>query len=333
MPKSPNTVTTETRVANREELSDIVDLTDRKETPIYSMIGNTGASSVAPEWTVETLDAPERDINSEGRDYAFTEEGPNERFKNHTQIFEKEGKYSNTQEAVSNAGNSETIARAKVRKGIALKRNIEFSLVDNLPSLGGEDRQSGSLVTWAETNVSRGAGGNNGGYNPATQVTIAPTPATAQRAFTRDILDDLLQAGFTSGARLEHMFLSPWAKRVFASFMSDPAVAQFRYDAKDSKGGKNTLVADAEVYMGPLGMVYAHHNFVMGANADIARNVIVLDVAKVKWAWLRKVAEDKGLAKTGDYKKFVLQGEGCVKPLNEKAVGVVADIFGLNAAA
>lgn len=328
MPKSPNTVTTTTRVANREELSDIVDLTQRSDTPIYSMISNSSASSTSPEWTVEELDAPARNVQSEGRDYEFTEAGPNTRYKNHTQIMEKEGKYSNTQEAVSNAGNSESIARDKVRKGLALRTDIEFSLVDNLPSLSGEDRQSASLSTWAETNVSRGLGGVNGGYNGGTQLTVAPTDGT-QRAFSKDTLDDLLQSSFSSGAKLEHMFLSPYAKRVFATFMSDANVAQFRYDAKGSS--KNTVVADAEIYQGPLGKVYAHPNFVMGANADLARNVFVLETRKIKWKWLRKIAEDTDLAKTGDYKQFVLQGEGCSCPMNEKAVGVVADIFGMSA--
>lgn len=327
MATSPNTFVASSAKLNREELSDIVDLTQRSDTPIYSMIGNASASSVFPEWGVEEMDTPGNNVQSEGRDYAFSDSDANERYGNHTQIMEKEGKFSNTQEAVSNAGTSEKISRKKVLKGIALRTDVEYSLVSANPSLGGADRQSGALSTWAETNVSRGAGGANGGYDDVTKVTAAPTNGT-QRAMTKDLLDDLLQGAYESGAKLNHMFFSPYNKRVFASFMSDANVAPFRYAAK---AGKNTLVADAEVYMGPLGTVYAHPNFVMGADATTARNVFVLDTKKIKWAWLRKIAEDKELAKTGDYKKFVLQGEGCAKVLNEKAVGVIADVFGLTA--
>lgn len=328
MAVSANTFTTTSAVGNREELSDVVDLTQRSDTPIYSMIGNDTAKSVFPEWETESLDAPGDNIQSEGRDYAFTEDDPVERYGNHTQIMEKEGKYSNTQEAIDNAGKAEKIKRAKIRKGLALKTDVEYSLVAANPSLGGTDRQSGSLSTWAETNVDRGAGGANGGYNNGTKVTVAPTNGT-QRAFTKTLLDNLLQSAYSSGAKLSHMFLSPYNKGVFTSFMSDTNVAQFRYDAKGS--GRNTIVADAEVYLGPLGTVYAHPNHVMAANATVARNVFVLDTSKIKWAWLRKIAEDKNLAKLGDYQKFVLQGEGCVKPLNEKAVGVIADVWGLSA--
>ncbi len=330
MPASAGTVTSDTRVGNREELSDIVDLAVRRETPVYSMIGNSSASSKSPEWETEEVEAPGRNIQSEGRDYTFTVDAPVSRFKNYTQIFGKDAKYSRTQQQVSNAGKAETIDGAKVRKGIAIRRDVEFSVVDVLPSLDGVDRQSGSLATWAVSNVSRGATAANGGYNPATGVTAAPTNGT-QRPFTKNLLDDLLELGFTSGVNLEHMFLSPYNKRVFATFMSDTNVAQFRYAAKGGANEKATIMGDAEVYQGPLGMVYAHPNHVMHGNADLARNVFVLDTTRIKWAWLHKIQEDPGLAKTGDFKQAVIQGEGCLKPLNEKAIGVIADTFGLTA--
>jgi hypothetical protein len=327
MPVSTGTFATSAAKLNREELSDAVDLTQRSDTPIYSMIENTGLESTFPEWGVDALDAPGQNIQSEGRDYTFSAADPSDRYGNYTQIMEKEGKFSNTQEAVSKAGNNESITREKVNKGLALRTDVEYSLVASNASVGGTDRVSGSLPTWAETNVSRGAGGANGGFNDGTKMTVAPTDGT-QRAFTKALLDELLLSSYSSGAKLNHAFVSPYNKQVFATFMSDTNVAQFRYAAKS---GKNTIVADAEVYQGPLGTVYVHPNFVMGGDAGLARNVMVLDTKKIKWGWLRKIAEDKELAKTGDYKKFVLQGEGTLCVKNEKAVGVIADTFGLTA--
>ena len=312
---------------NREELANVVDAVQRSDTPIYSMIANSSAKSVFPEWPVRDFDAPGQNIQSEGRDYAFVADNPSKRMGNHTQIFAKNGKFTNTQETVDNAAKSEQMARDKIEKGLALRTDVEFSIVTNNPSLGGDDRQSGSLSTWAETNVSRGAGGANGGYSETTKVTTAPTDGT-QRALSKTLIDDLLQAGYSSGAKLTHMFFSPYGKRAFASLMEDPGVAQFRYAAK---GGKNAIVATAEIYLGPLGQVTVHPNHVMGASATQARNAFVLDTKRVKWKWLRTIYEDKDLAKTGDYKQFVLQGEGCLCVENEKAVGVIADIYGLTA--
>lgn len=327
MAASTNSFVTTAAKLNREDLSNIIDLTQRSDTPIYSMISNAKADATFTEWGVEAMDAPGQNIQSESRDYTFATTAANERLGNYTQIMEKTGKFSATQEAVGNAGDSEKRAAKMLTKGMALKTDVEYSLIANNASVGGGDRVSGSLSTWAKTNVTRGATGANGGYNTGTKLTVAPTNGT-QRSFTKTLLDDLLQSSYSSGAKLKHMFLSPYAKRAFANFMSDANVAPFRYAAGK---GENTLVADAEVYLGPLGTVYAHPNFVMGATAAVARNIYVLDTTKVKWAWLRKIAEDKDLAKTGDYKNFVLQGEGCLQVLNEKAVGVVADVFGMTA--
>lgn len=334
MPVSTGTTITTTRKLNREELAEAVDIVQRSDTPIYSMIGGDTADSTNPNWGTEDYDAPGENIQSEGRDYNFAATPPALRYSNHTQTLEKNGKFSGSQEAVRNAGGAEQRAKDKIRKGVALRTDVEWSIVSIKASLGGTDRQSGSLATWATTNVSRGAGGVNGGYVDATKVTTVPTAGT-KRAWTKTLTDDLLQAGYTSGAKLEHLFCSPYNKRVFATFMSDPSVAQFRYDAKT--GDKNTIVADAEIYMGPLGTVYVHPNHVMagvvGEAAKIANasNVFVLDTSRIKWAWLRRIAEDKELAKTGDYSKFILQGEGTLKPMHEKAIGVIADTFGTNA--
>jgi hypothetical protein len=328
MASSTNAFLTASAKGNYEELSDIVDVTQRSDTPIYSMIGSDKSSAVFTEWETMSLDAPADNAAEEARDYTFAATTPAVRIGNYHQILEKTGKIGNTQEAVSNAGGAEQIAQKKIDKALALKTDIEYSLVAANASVATGFRKSGSLSTWATTNVSRGATGANGGYNTGTKLTVAPTNGTL-RAFTKVLMDDLLQASFSSGAKLRHMFTSPYNKRVFATFMSDTNVASFRYAAKES--GKNTLVADAEVYQGPLGLVYVHPNFVMGGSAALARNIFVLDTDKIKWAWLRKIKEDTDLAKLGDFKNFVIQGEGCVKPLNEKAVGVIADVFGLTA--
>lgn len=326
---STNAFTTTLAKGNREELHDIVDLTQRSDTPIYSMISNATADAVFPEWETTSMDAPGDNAVEEARDFTFAATTPAVRMGNYTQIFEKTGKIGNTQEAISNAGKAEQIAEKKIQKGMALKTDVEYSIVAANASVGGLTRKSGSLSTWATTNVTRGATGANGGYNQGTKLTVAPTNGTL-RAMTKVLMDDLLQSSYSSGAKLKHMFTSPYNKRVFAGFMSDPAVAAFRYAAKGA-GDTNTLVADAEIYMGPLGIVYVHPNFVMGGGAALARNVFVLDVDKIKWAWLRKIQDVKDLAVTGDFKNFVLQGEGCLKPMNEKAIGVIADVFGMTA--
>jgi hypothetical protein len=111
--------------------------------------------------------------------------------------------------------------------------------------------------------------------------------------------------------------------------MSDSNVASFRYAA--SSGKNNSIVANADVYEGPHGKVMVHPNRVMAGAAGLARNAFFVDPDYLQFGWFRKIKEDKNVAKTGDAKKFVLIGEGALKPTNEKGLGVAADLFGLTA--
>lgn len=323
-----NTFQSTSAVGNREELSDVVSRITPEDTPIYSMIEKVKFKTTHPEWETDDLAAPAANINLEGDEYTFGATTPPERLGNHTQILRKEGIISRTQDKTDEAGNVQKVKYQKLKKGVELRKDVEFSIVDTNASVGGATRESGSLSTWLETNVDRGATGANGGFNSGTGLTQAPTNGT-QRAFTKTIMDDVMQQGYTSGANFRHVFTSPYVKSVFVTFMSDTNVAQFRYAA--SSGKNNSIVANADVYEGPFGKVMIHPNRVMSGSAGLARNVFFVDPEYLQWGWFDKIHEDKNLAKTGDAKKFVLIGEGALKVSNEKGLGVAADVFGLTA--
>ena len=304
-------------------------ITKLEDTPIYSLIRKESAKSVHPEWETDELAAPAANAQLEGDEYTFSATTPPERLGNYTQIMRKEGILSETQEVVDEAGNVQKVKYQKLKKGVELRKDVEFSILSANASVAGATRVSGSLSTWIETNVSRGSGGANGGFNSGTGLTVAPTNGT-QRAFTKALMDNVMQQGYESGANFGHVVVSPYVKSVFVTFMSDSNVASFRYAAQDGKN--NSIVATADIYEGPFGKVMIHPNRVMSAGASPAaraRNAFFIDTEMLSWKWLRKIKEDKNLAKTGDAKKFVLIGEGTLCVKNEKGIGVVADCFGL----
>ena len=323
-----NTFQSTSAVGNREELSDVVSRITPEDTPIYSMIEKINFKTTHPEWEVDDLAAPAANIQLEGDEYTFGATTPAVRMGNYTQIMRKEGIISGTQDATDNAGNVEQVKYQKLKKGVELRKDVEFSIVDTNASVAGATRESGSLPTWIETNVDRGATGSNGGFNSGTGLTEAPGNGT-QRAFTKTIMDNVMQQGYTSGANYKHVFCSPYVKSVFVTFMSDSNVASFRYAA--SSGKNNSIVANADVYEGPFGKVMIHPNRVMAGSAGLARNVFFVDPEYLQYGWFRKIKEDKEVAKTGDAKKFVLLGEGALCVKNEKGLGVAADVFGLTA--
>lgn len=323
-----NTVLTTAAVGNRESLSDVVSRITPEDTPIYSMIAKESIDSVHPEWMVDDLSPPGANVQTEGDEYTFSAVLAPVRAGNYTQIMRKEFIISNTQEAVRQAGSVQKRRYQKLKKGVEIKKDVEYSIVSNVGSVGGATRVSAGLPSIMVTNVSRGAGGANGGFNTGTGLTAPATNGT-QRAFSKALMDTVMSQAYTSGANVSDLVVSPYVKSVFVTFMSDTNVASFRYNATSS--GKNTLVATADIYEGPYGKVTIQPDRVMATNAGVARNAFFLDSDMLAWEWLRPIKEDPNIAKTGDADKCVLIGEGCLKWKNEKGMGVIADIFGLTA--
>lgn len=323
-----NTFRSPSARGNREELSDIVSRIDPEDTPIYTMASKESFKTTRPEWETDSLAAPADNAVPEGDDYTFGPTTPAVRLINYTQIFRKEGIISGTQDANDNAGGVEQVRYQKLKKAVELRKDVEFSIVAANPSVFGTTRYSGSLSTWITSNVARGSGGANGGFNTGTSLTVAPTNGT-QRAFTKALMDNVMQQGYQNGANFKYVVMSPYVKSVFVTFMSDTNVANFRMDV--TNGQNNTIVANADMYHGPFGKVAIVPNRVMSGSAGLARNVFFLDPEFVAFGWFRKIKEDKDVAKTGDAQKFVMLGEGALKVKNEKGIGVVADVFGLTA--
>jgi len=320
-----NTVLTTAAIGNREELDDFVSMITPTDTPIYTMAGKEKASSKHPEWEYEDLDAVADNAQPEGNEYTFDAVTPPTRVGNYTQIFTKTFRFSGTQQAVDNAGNVEKRAHEMMKKGKALRKDIEKSIIQNTASTNSDPRRSGGLPTWLTSNVSRGAnGGASGGF--AGGVTTVETTGDL-RAWTKTLTDSVLQQVYESGGDVTTVVVSPYNKGVFATFMSDSNVASFRYAA--GKGTK-TIIGTADIYESPWGPVKVMPNRVMSNSAADARRVFALDPAMVKWMTLRNIQKDK-VAKTGDAENGVLIAEGCLKVANEAGIGVIADVYGLTA--
>lgn len=318
-------------VGNREELDNIIYQIDREETPFLSMIGSSKITSVNPEWLIDELATPATNAQIEGDDFTYASVTTPTRVKNYAQIFRKDLIISETQEAVDQAGNATKVSRQVSKKGVELRRDIEFAMLSNQASVAGNDstpRKLGGFPAWLTTNVERNSG-SDGGFNSGTGVVDANTTGTL-RAFTKALFDTVIQQTWESGGRPKFAMVSPYNKRVFSTFMSDSNVASFRYAAS---GSSNSIIATADVYESDFGKLSVVPNHIMGAvsGASVARYVHIVDPSKVERGVLRatKVVTP---AVTGDAVKKVLITELTLRMLNEAAHGQVADVYGLTAA-
>ena len=334
MPQVSNTFETYDAVGNRETLADRIYMITPEETPFLSMIGKTDLEGVHPEWQTDSLATPDTsNAQPEGNDWSFQAINPTTRVGNYCQISDKRIVISNTQEVVSKAGRKSEMAREIAKKGQELKTDMEVILLSNQASSAGSgnaasNRTLGGFRAWLSSNDSLGAGGASGGFNTSTGVVDAATNGT-QRALTKALLDATIQATYISGGNPTTLLLSPYAKTVFSTFMSDTNVAQQRFAAKGS--GQTTIVAAADMYLSDFGTLTVVPDRQMArAGATIARNAFLVDPSMVQLGTLRDIAK-RDPAETGDAKKKVLNVEYSLVVKNEAAHGVVADIFGMTA--
>ena len=327
MAQSAGTFDTYDAVGNREELADIIYMISPQDTPFMTLVGREPVKSTHPEWQTDTLATPAANAQIEGNEWAFTDFDATTRVGNYTQISDKKFQVSRTQENTSKAGRKSELGRERRKKGIELRKDMEFNVLQDNASVAGAAgtaREIGGFPSWLETNDSRGATGADGGFNSGTGIVDATTTGTL-RAFSKPLLDDVLQATYTSGGDPNTIMLSPYNKRVFSGFTG---ISDLRTKLDGKKQGM--IHAGADAYVSDFGSLMVIPNRVMSTNAATARQVYCITPDKVAVGIFDDIQEHKA-AKTSDADKRVLNVEYTLCVKNEAAHGVVADVFGLTA--
>lgn len=332
MSQVANTYETYDAKGNREELADRIYQITPEETPFLSLIGRKPVASTHPEWQTDTLASPDTDNNQpEGNDWSYDAISPTTRVGNYTQISDKKIIISRTQDRTSKAGRKSELAREIAKKGVELRTDMEVIALSNQASSAGSgngatNRKLGGFRAWLATNDSLGATGASGGFNSGTSVVDAATNGN-QRAFSKAILDAVILSAYNAGGSPKTLMLSPYAKTVFSTFMSDSNVAAQRFQANSK--GQTTIVAAADMYLSDFGTISVVPNRQMArAGASIARNAFLIDPRMVSLGVFDDIQLVKP-AKTGDAEKRVLVTEYTLLVNNEAAHGVAADIYGM----
>lgn len=303
-------------VGNRESLADIIYNIAPTETPFMTSIGRGKADAVYEEWQTDSLAAAD-DTNAviEGDDANPSAPAATVRVGNRCQISRKSVVITGTQEVVKKAGRKSEIAYQQAKRMKELKRDMEAIMSRNKASATGSDvaaRTLGSLESWITTNVSRGAGGANGGFSGGN--IAAPTDGT-QRAFTETLLKTVIRSMWANGAEIDLALMGPTQKEVFSSFAG--IATQYR----ENSGVKQaTILAAASVYVSNYGELKA-----LPSRFNRDRTVTLFDPEYWSVLYLRSFTVQK-LAKTGDTERKQVIVEYTLKCHNEAANGVVADL-------
>jgi len=328
------------------------------ETPFLSSIGKTKATAVFHEWQTDELAPPAAGAVAEGVSYATQQaaqaaEPFRTRLGNYTQINSKTVTVTGTKRAVDQAGVADEYAYQLKKRGTELRRDVEFSLVNNWQSSNGSGtRTFGGYQAWVNytaatttpatalnvlgTPAESTAPANPGGGVAGTFVTVTGADKTS---LALSHVDTVMQAIYENGGKATKLMLSPANRRVFS------AKAQSAGSTTGSTGDSNVrrnidadgkLRQSVEVYMSDFGDIMVVPNYVMGisnttvAGLDQAANfcAFVYDPMWFSYASLRPMQE-VDLGQLGDSIIGQIVEEGTLECRNPKGAAM---IFGLSGA-
>jgi len=308
-----NTFTRYSAVGIREDLSNVIYNISPEETPFISNIGRESVKNTYFEWQTDELAAASASNAAlEGDDISsFDAVTPTARVGNYTQISTKNVVISGTMEALDKAGRRSELTYQLAKMGSELKRDMESALLANQSPVAGNTttaRRTAGLPAWIKTNTDFGTGG-------ADTAGVAARTDGTQRAFTEDMLKDVIAQVWESGGTPKMLMVGAFNKQAASGF--DGIATRFR----DVPAGQQAqIVGAADVYVSDFGTVNIVPN-----RFQRGRDAFVVDPEYASMAVLRPIAQME-LAKTGDAEKRLMLVEYGLKVKNEAAHGIVADL-------
>jgi hypothetical protein len=302
----------------REDLSDIIDRTEREEVPFYSTIGRSKATQRIHEWQTQAL-AAAADDNAviEGDDATMDAATATVRVNNRTQISDKTATVSGSVETFDKAGRASEMDYQVILKGLELKRDMEKQMLSNKPSIAGNDTaasQSAGFTAWLTSNISAGSSGVSGGFGSSTAGLVAGRLDGALRQFQESHINDVMELAFDNGARPSVMMLPAALKTRFSAFAG---IADLRHEVGEKQA---TIVGGADAYLSNFGKLTVVPQTFMRS-----RDAIIYDPKKVKLAIARPMKSWE-LAKSGDTEKRQILTEYTLEVSNEKAHCLITDV-------
>lgn len=299
----------------REDLSNVIYNISPEETPFVSNIGKGTLSNTTFDWQTDALAAAAANAQLEGDETSYSAVVATVRLQNYAQISRKSVIISGTEEKVNKAGRRSELAYQIAKKGAELKRDIEFSCLNNQAAVAGDSstaRTTASVQAFLKTNSNKAGDGTDPVY---TTIPTDPRNDGTQRAFSETILKDVIQQVWTEGGTPKMLMVGSFNKQAVSAFTG---IAGQRFNVDGAK--PSTIVAAADIYVSDFGNVSVVANRFLRA-----RDALVLDPEYASIDYLRPM-QTMDMAKTGDADKRLMLTEWGLRIHTEKAHGIAADL-------
>ena len=315
MTMATNTFATYAAKGIREDLSNVIYSISPEETPYVSNIGKGTITNTAFDYQTDSLAAAGANVQLEGDETAYDAVVATVRLQNYAQISRKSVVISGTQDKVNTAGRRQELSYQIAKRGSELKRDIEFSCLNNQAAVAGDAttaRSTASLQAYLKTNSNKAGDGTDPVY---TTVPTDPRNDGTQRDFTEAILKDVIQQVWTEGGTPKILMVGSFNKQAASAFAG---IAGQRFNTTGAK--PSTIVAAADIYVSDFGNVSIVPN-----RFQSARSAFVIDPEYASIDFLRPMQTIE-MAKTGDADKRLMLCEWGHRVKTEKAHGIAADL-------
>ena len=243
-------------LANREDLIDLITLTDPYETPFFSMVQKGEAAHVVHEWLTESLTTTATGggtVYAEGAAFSAASVNDRTRLWNYCEIFRKDIQVSNTQRAVKPAGIKDEYLH---QVQIAIKeigRDIESTLLR-----GAAGSASGSTAALRTMKTLNNFISTNSWTTSSTAVGATGAGfGTTAWALGETMFNSVLEQVFLRGGRVDTVFVNGATKRQISRFtagaLSANAIVGISRRNQESAGKR--LVAGVDTYDSDFGVV------------------------------------------------------------------------------
>lgn len=308
--------------ALREDLMDVIYDISPQDTIFMSNAGRGTSKSTTHEWLVDVLGAAAANAAIEGDAFSAQTRALPSRLKNYTQISKKEFEVTGTAQKVNTAGMSTLLAYHAARAAKEIKRDMEYSMLNNNPASAGTSaspRVSGGVPNWIY-------GGQHYKTSAQTaQTTTAPVSGFATAtggswtasatAYAETDLRSALQLAWSTGGEVDTVLCDAVAFNKISTFTG--VASRYRDVASRSPA---QIIGYADIYVSPFGT----HKFVLSRYCP-ANTFYGLQSDMWEVAYLRPF-ETQEIAKIGDAERRAIVVEWtlvCKNPLaNMKAHGV-----------
>lgn len=326
-------------VSEREDLTNLISMISRDDTPFLSSIGKTKAKAILHEWQTDELRAPAANIRAEGVDFDDITESTQFRTRlgNYTQIFGDTLSVSNTKQKVDQAGVKDEFKYQIKKIGTEIRRDQEFTVVHSWQEKSGTDpRTMGSVMSYASDdlvwNAATGAF-ESGGVFAGNGTFGAAIAATTETAIDLADIDEVQQKVYEEGGKSTRVMVSPLNRRKISAAAQLAGSGNVQRNIDDS--GK--LRQSVDLYESDFGEVWVVANWIMGLAGTAGAGAldatdspgdftaICYDPMWFNWATLRPMQE-VDVGPKGDSTVGMLIEEGTLEVKNPKGFGLIIGI-------